>query len=77
MPPKRTCEDSTDTGTLRPNKALISTENNHFEPMDCPYFHQTIELPDSVDPTYLINLFLLYYTPDIVAWIVECTNTYT
>ena len=68
--------DSTNKGTLWPNKDLLYKQESAFKPMQLPLFGQEITLPKDVSLDNPITLFTIYYTPEIINLIVEKTNTY-
>jgi hypothetical protein len=74
--PDATVFDSTDKGTLRPNKDPLRKQGNAFKPMQLPPFGWEITLPEDISPDNPITLFTIYYTPEIIDLIVEKTNTY-
>jgi len=71
-----TVNDPTDKGTLRPNAKPLQQKGDVFYPMKLPYFDHQICLPKDASPDDPITLFTLYYTPEIIDWIVEKTNLY-
>ncbi len=75
--PKLTVFDSTDKGTLRPNKEPLESTGNKFVPMKLPYFGQEIHLLENTSLDDPITLFTMYYTPEIMDMIFENTNNYT
>ena len=74
--PDATVFDSTDKGTLRPNKDPLRKQGSSFKPMQLPQFGWEITLPEDVSPDDPITLFTIYYTPKIIDLIVEKTNNY-
>jgi hypothetical protein len=74
--PNDTIFDSTDKGTLRPNKDPLRKQGSAFKPMQLPQFGWEITLPEDVSPDNPITLFTIYYTPEILDLIVEKTNNY-
>jgi hypothetical protein len=76
MPPKNeVINDSTDPGgTLRPNLPPEPTVGTHFDPLPCPEFEYSINLPASVDRRSLIAIFDLFFTPEQMRILVESTN---
>lgn len=72
----KTVFDSTDKGTLRPNEPPLIRPGKVFEPMKLPDFSRRICLPNHVSLLDPITLFTLYYTPEIIDWIVEQTNNH-
>jgi hypothetical protein len=74
--PEDTVFDSTDKGTLRPNKVPLRKKRDAFKPMKLPYFNWEITLPENVSPDDPITLFTMYYTPEIIELIVKKTNEY-
>jgi hypothetical protein len=74
--PDDTEYDPTDKGTLRPKAKPLTKKGDIFYPMKLPDFHHEIQLPEDVSPDDPITLFTMYYTPRIIDWIVEKTNSY-
>ncbi len=74
--PKDTIFNSTNKGTLRPNKDPLQTKGEAFKPMQLPNWGWEIMLPENVSPDNPIMLFILYYTPEIIELIVKKTNKY-
>jgi hypothetical protein len=72
--PEATEPDPTDRGTQRPNVAPLQEKGTEFIPFECPDFEFEITLPANASPEDPITLFTLYYTPEIVQSIVQCTN---
>jgi len=68
--------DSTDQGTLRPNIAPLCTEGAHFIPINVPEVGFKITLPETICADDPIQLWSLYYTPEMIDHIVSCTNDY-
>jgi hypothetical protein len=68
--PEDTVADSTDPGTRRPKAPLLKTKSDHFEPMKLPDFATEIHLPDYVSPDDPITLFTIYYSPELIEYIV-------
>lgn len=68
--------DPTDTGTLRPNATPLEKKGTRFEPMECPDFDMEIQLPPHACASDPITLFTLYFPPEIIQSIVQCTNNY-
>ncbi len=69
--------DSTNKGTLRPDKEPLESIGGKFVPMKLPDFGWEIHLPENTSPDDPITLFTMYYTPEIMDIIVENTNNYT
>ncbi|CZT13758.1 uncharacterized protein RCO7_07121 [Rhynchosporium graminicola] len=74
--PENTVADSTDPGTRRPNAPPLEKAGVAFLPMKLLPFDPIITLPDHVAPDVPIDLFTLYYTPEIIEGIVKHTNNY-
>ncbi len=74
--PKDTVFDSTNKGTLRPNKDLLRSKGDEFKPMELPNQDQEVTLPNNVSPDDLVTLFTMYYTPEIINLIVKKINEY-
>ncbi len=74
--PEDTVFDSTNRGTLRPNKDALQTSGTIFKPMKLPYQGQEITLLEYVSPNDLITLFSIYYTSEFIQQIVKRTNQY-
>jgi hypothetical protein len=74
--PDATVFNSTNKGTLRPNKDPLRKQGSAFKPMQLLPFGWEITLPEDVSPDNPITLFTMYYTPEIIDLIVEKTNTY-
>ncbi|XMA11654.1 hypothetical protein WAI453_009054 [Rhynchosporium graminicola] len=74
--PENTVADSTDPGIRRPNAPPLEKAGVAFLPMKLPPFDPIITLPDHVAPDIPIDLFTLYYTPEIIEGIVKHTNNY-
>jgi hypothetical protein len=72
--PENTKADSTDPGTRRPNTKLLKTKRNHFEPIKLVDCDPAIHLLEYVFPDDPIILFILYYSPEIIKYIVKITN---
>jgi hypothetical protein len=72
--PEDTVFDSTDKGTLRPNKDLLGKTGDTFKPMKLPDWDYQITLPKHVSLDDLISLFNIYYTLEIIDLIVQKTN---
>lgn len=68
--------DSTDKGTLCPNVPPLLAHGDAYFPMKLPDYPPEIRLPDTVNPDNPPSLFTMYYTPEIIDWIVEKTNQY-
>lgn len=74
--PESTRPDTTDTGTLRPNVKPILKPGTQFEPMQLQPKQRKITLPDNVSPGVPIELFRMYYNPEMIEKIVTNTNLY-
>jgi hypothetical protein len=74
--PNLTVFDSTDKGTLRPDKEPFESIGDKFVPIKLPHFDWEIHLPEDISPDDPITLFTIYYTPKIMDMIVENTNNY-
>jgi hypothetical protein len=72
--PEVTETDPIDPGTRRPKAQLLTTKRDHFEPIKLLDFSQEIYLLDYVSPEDLISLFIMYYPPAIIEYIVQMTN---
>jgi hypothetical protein len=72
--PEATEPDPTDRGTQRPNVTPLQEKGTEFILFECPDFEFEITLPANASPEDPITLFTLYYTPEIVQSIVQCTN---
>lgn len=68
--------DPTDKGTLRPNDKALTKKGDRFIPMKLPDFDHEIKLPNCASPEDPISLFTLYYTPEIIDWMVDKTNSH-
>jgi len=68
--------DPTDKRTLRPNAKPLAKKGDVFYPMKLPDFDAEIRLPEDASPDDPITLFTMYYTPEIIEWIVQKTNSY-
>jgi hypothetical protein len=75
--PELTVFDSTDKGTLRPDKELLESTGDKFVPIKLPDFDWEIHLPENTSPDNPITLFTIYYTPEIMDMIIKNTNNYT
>src|ERR1700736_1933438 len=74
-PENEVIDDSTDPGgTLRPNLLPEPTVGTHFDPLQCPEFEYSINLPASVDPHSPIAIFDLFFTPEQMRILAENTN---
>ena len=74
--PELTVFDSTDKGTLRPDKEPLESQGDEFVPMKLPHFDWEIHLPENVSLDDPITLFTMYYTIKIINMIVKNTNNY-
>jgi hypothetical protein len=74
--PEDTIFDSTDKGTLRPNKDPLRKQGSTFKPLQLPKFNWEINLPEYTSPDNPITLFTIYYIPEIIDLIVAKTNEY-
>jgi hypothetical protein len=72
--PETTKTDPTDLGTRRPKSQPLTAKRDHFEPMKLPDFSLEIYLLDHVSPEDPISLFIMYYPPAIIKYIVQITN---
>lgn len=72
--PENTKKDTTDDGTLRPDLPPIRVPGDNYNPMLIPDFDLQISLPNGVNVNHPLSLFLLYYPPEIVKHLVDCTN---
>jgi hypothetical protein len=68
--------DSTDKGTLRPDKEPLELTGDKFVLMKLPHFDWEIHLPENVSLNDPITLFTIYYTPEIMDMIVQNTNNH-
>ena len=68
--------DTTDTGTLRPNVKPLQQIGTDFMPMELPEIDQEIHLLEYASPDDPITLFTLYYSPQMIDYIVYTTNEY-
>jgi len=66
--------DSTNLGTRIPNAAPLKTKGDSFEPIKLGDFGPEIRLPKNVSPNDPIALFTMYYSPEIMDYLVENTN---
>lgn len=66
--------DPTDPATKRPNSPPLKSAGSEFIPMDIPEFGYEIHLPEDVSCDDPISIFDLYYSPEIMAQIVQYTN---
>ncbi len=62
--------NSTNKGTLIPDKEPLELIGDKFVPMKLPHFDWEIHLPENVSPNDPITLFTIYYTPEIIDIIV-------
>ena len=67
---KGTRPDPTDTGTLRPDIALLENQGTQFQPLDCPPFNKKINLPTNTTPSDALGIFILFFSVPIVKTIV-------
>ena len=74
--PEDTVFDSTDKGTLRPNKDPLHKQGSTFKPIQLPQFDWEIDLLEDTSPDDPITLFTMYYIPEIIDLIVKKTNEY-
>jgi hypothetical protein len=72
--PEDTEADPIDPGTRRPNTKLLKTKGDHFELMKLVDCDPAIHLLEYVSPDNPITLFILYYPPEIIEYIIEITN---
>lgn len=72
----RTEFDPIDKGTLRPVEPAIQSVGDAFKPLHVLDRPTYIILPDDVYPTNPFSLFNLYYTIEIMDYIVNITNEY-
>ena len=67
---KGTRPDPTDTGTLRPDIALLENQGTQFQPLDCPLFDKKINLLTNTTPSDTLGIFILFFLVPIVKTIV-------
>jgi hypothetical protein len=72
--PEVTEADPTDPRTRRPKAQPLTAKGDHFEPMKLLDFSPEIYLLDYVSPEDPISLFIMYYPPAIIEYIVQITN---
>jgi hypothetical protein len=75
--PELTVFDTTDKGTLRPDKEPLESTGDKFVSIKLSHFGWEIYLPENTSPDDPITLFTMYYTPKIMDIIMENTNNYT
>ncbi len=66
--------DSTNKGTLRPDKEPLELIGDKFVPIKLPHFDWEIHLLENASPNDPITLFTIYYTPKIIYMIFENTK---
>ena len=70
-----TVGDTTDPhGTLQPNLPPEPATGTQFEPMSHPDFRYRINLPSTVNPMYLLEIWDLFFPEEVVDILVQNTN---
>ncbi|PVH67331.1 hypothetical protein DL98DRAFT_579274 [Cadophora sp. DSE1049] len=72
--PEDTVADPTDPGTRRPDVPPLTSHGDKYYPMHLPNYPPEIRIPEGVDADDPLSLFTMYYTPEIIEWIVQKTN---
>lgn len=68
--------DSINQGTLQLNKIAIIKVGTCFKPLEVKDRSTYITLPHRVTSLNLYSLFKLYYTPEMISFIVDIINDY-
>ena len=74
--PESTEYNPTNKGTLRPNIAPLRVEGAYFTLINVPKVGFKITLLDTTCADDSIQLWSLYYTLEIIDYIVSCINDY-
>lgn len=75
--PESTIFDTTDTGTLRPNAKPLFSKGRRYIPMRIEFRYPDIVLPPDASPADPITLWRMYYSLEIMEYLVHCTNSNT
>jgi hypothetical protein len=72
--PETTETNPIDPGTRQPKAQPLTAKGDHFKPMKLLDFSPEIYLLDYISPEDPISLFIMYYPPAIIEYIVQITN---
>jgi hypothetical protein len=72
--PENIITDSTDPRTYWLKAKLLKTKSDRFDPIKLPDFYTKIYLPDYISINNPIVLFIIYYPPEIIKYIIRIIN---
>jgi hypothetical protein len=72
--PEDIITDPTDPGTRRPKAQPLKTKSNNFKPIKLLEFYTEIYFPAYISSDDPITLFIIYYSLEIIEYIIEITN---